>query len=163
MRYALSLLSVVVVLLYVAPQVGKTNDAGNTSSTNGVTVQGDNAGAQAARFAASQVGKSYGWGGTGPNRYDCSGLTMKSWQSAGVTIPRVSYRQQDSLTQVSRSNLRPGDLVFSNYRGRNGNKADHVSIYVGEGKVVTSSGGQGKVVFRDLSRKNSVVSYGRPA
>ena len=52
------------------------------------------------------------WGADGPNSYDCSGLTMAAWQQAGINLPHNAARQYGSLPHVSRSDLRPGDLVF---------------------------------------------------
>ena len=77
----------------------------------------------------AQIGKPYGWGSTGPDSYDCSGLMMAAYASAGVSIPRTSEAQQAGLTSVSLSNLQVGDLVFF-YGG------SHVGMYIGNGQVV---------------------------
>jgi cell wall-associated NlpC family hydrolase len=79
---------------------------------------------KAVQFAYDQIGKPYSWGGTGPNSFDCSGLTQASWAAAGVAIPRVSYDQMSALPHVSLSDLQPGDIL-----GFAGNS--HVGIYVG--------------------------------
>jgi peptidoglycan DL-endopeptidase CwlO len=86
---------------------------------------------QAVAFAYQQLGCAYVFGGTGPcgDGFDCSGLTMQAWASAGVSIPRTSYEQWDDLPHVSTSALEPGDiLVFTG--------ASHVAIYVGHGKLI---------------------------
>ena len=69
------------------------------------------------------------WGATGPDSFDCSGLTQASWAYAGVSIPRVSYDQMSSLPSVSTSALEPGDIL-----GFGGNS--HVGIYVGNGYLI---------------------------
>lgn len=84
----------------------------------------------ALNFALAQVGKSYVRGGTGPNSYDCSGLTMTAFAQAGIGLPRTSQAQFGVGTPVSLSQLAPGDLVFY-YSG-----ISHVGIYIGNGMIV---------------------------
>jgi peptidoglycan DL-endopeptidase CwlO len=84
----------------------------------------------AVNFALSQVGKAYVMGGTGPNAYDCSGLTMVSYAHAGVGLPRTSQAQYGVGQPVGLSQLAPGDLVFY-YSG-----ISHVGIYIGNGMIV---------------------------
>jgi peptidoglycan DL-endopeptidase CwlO len=85
-------------------------------------------------YAESKVGKAYyEVGATGPNAYDCSGLVMASWASAGVQIERDSMEQWASLPHISESELEPGDLVFY-YPGSNG--PGHVAMYIGNGEIV---------------------------
>ncbi|WP_042390367.1 C40 family peptidase [Streptacidiphilus melanogenes] len=87
--------------------------------------------AQAAiAYAVAQIGKPYLWGATGPRSFDCSGLTMRAWQAAGVDIPRTSQDQWAQLRHVPVAELRPGDLVVY-FRG-----ATHVALYVGDGAVI---------------------------
>jgi cell wall-associated NlpC family hydrolase len=76
-------------------------------------------------FAKSKIGSPYLWGGNGPARFDCSGLTSQAWRSAGVNIPRTAAQQLAGLKRVSTP--RPGDLVIYSFETR----ADHVSLYVG--------------------------------
>ena len=86
---------------------------------------------KAVAFAYDQLGCPYVYGGTGPctDGFDCSGLTMESWASAGVSIPRTSYEQWDSLPHVSLSSVQPGDILV--FYG-----AGHVAIYVGNNKFI---------------------------
>ncbi|WP_406862622.1 C40 family peptidase [Streptomyces sp. HUAS MG47] len=86
--------------------------------------------AQAVAFAYGALGKPYVWGATGPNAYDCSGLTQAAWRSAGVSLPRTTYTQINAGQRVSRSQLAPGDLVFF-YSG-----ISHVGLYIGGGKMI---------------------------
>ncbi|MGW4803290.1 NlpC/P60 family protein [Kitasatospora sp. NPDC004272] len=88
------------------------------------------AGRKAIDFALAQRGKPYLWGGTGPDAYDCSGLTSQAWQAAGIPIPRTSQQQWAGLHRVALRDLRPGDLVI--YHG----DAGHVALYLGGGTVV---------------------------
>src|SRR5215469_1599630 len=61
-------------------------------------------------WARAQIGKPYLWGGTGPDAFDCSGLVMDAWQSAGISLPRTSQEQWAAGPRVSQP--RRGDLVF---------------------------------------------------
>lgn len=82
----------------------------------------------AVQYAVSKInGMPYLWGGNGPDRFDCSGLTSQAWKAAGVTIPRTSQSQLAGLPRVSRAEIRPGDLVVFSFRSH----ADHVGIYTG--------------------------------
>lgn len=88
------------------------------------------AGTLALRYAIEQIGKPYLWGAEGPGAYDCSGLTLRAWDFAGVRIPRTSQEQWAGLPRVPLRSLRPGDLVIY-FPG-----ATHVGIYLGGGQVV---------------------------
>jgi cell wall-associated NlpC family hydrolase len=111
--------------------------------------------ATAVRFAAAQEGKPYEWGGAGPATYDCSGLTMRAWGAAGVSLPHSAADQQAMLPSVPLSQLQPGDLVFVGY------PAHHVSIYEGGGKVITAPH-TGTVVQEQSLWYDSPTSAGRP-
>ncbi len=93
-------------------------------------IQASGGAAAAVAFAKSQVGKTYVYGASGPNSYDCSGLTSSAWAQAGVSLPRSSQAQMSAGTPVSRSELQPGDLVFYY------SPVSHVGIYVGNGQLV---------------------------
>ncbi|MET8167068.1 NlpC/P60 family protein [Streptomyces sp. NPDC005329] len=85
---------------------------------------------KALAFARAQIGKPYVWGATGPDSYDCSGLTQATWKAAGVTLPRTTYDQVNAGTTVSLADARPGDLVFFY------DDLSHVGVYVGNGMMI---------------------------
>lgn len=80
--------------------------------------------------ALAQVGDPYVWGGSGPDGFDCSGLTGFAYAAAGVSLPHSSQAQSQMGTAVSRGELQPGDLVFFY------SPISHVGIYIGDGKMV---------------------------
>ena len=91
---------------------------------------GSTKGAAALKFALNQLGDIYVWGAAGPTRWDCSGLTMRAFQAAGVSMPHFAAAQFRFGKSVPRSALAPGDLVFF------GRPISHVAIYLGNGKMV---------------------------
>jgi cell wall-associated NlpC family hydrolase len=84
---------------------------------------------KAVYFAYQQLGKPYEWGATGPDSFDCSGLTQAAYAYAGISIPRDTYGQVAAEPAVSESDLEPGDLLFFEGDG-------HVGIYVGDGLMI---------------------------
>ncbi len=93
--------------------------------------KGDNTrGSIALKYALQQIGDIYVWAAAGPTRWDCSGLTMRSFQQAGVSLPHSSRIQINYGKSVSYKSLKPGDLLFF------GRPISHVSIYTGGGKMV---------------------------
>jgi len=84
----------------------------------------------ALRYAMNQIGDNYVFGAAGPTRWDCSGLTMRAFQSAGVSLPHSSRAQFSRGKSVARSALKPGDLIFF------GRPISHVGIYLGGNKMV---------------------------
>jgi cell wall-associated NlpC family hydrolase len=85
---------------------------------------------KAVAYAYAQLGCPYVYGGTGPcsSGFDCSGLMVEAWASAGVAIPRTS-EEQAGLPAVSTSELQPGDIL--EFAGDS-----HVGMYVGGGMII---------------------------
>jgi cell wall-associated NlpC family hydrolase len=86
-------------------------------------------GAAALQAGATRVGKPYVRTATGPNAFDCSGLTQWSYAQAGAQITRTTYTQINQGTRIARSQLKPGDLVFFN-------NTSHVGLYAGNNTVL---------------------------
>ena len=83
--------------------------------------------------AMAQLGKPYGWGATGPDAFDCSGLMVWAYAQNGIGIPRTSQAQLAGGTPVSLDALQPGDII-GYYPG-----VTHVGMYIGDGMVVHAS------------------------
>lgn len=84
--------------------------------------------------AASKKGAPYQWGATGPYRFDCSGLTLYSFKSAGKSLPRTASAQYNSTRHIAASSRRVGDLVFF-HTGTSSASVYHVGIYAGSGRI----------------------------
>ncbi|MFR8926727.1 C40 family peptidase [Peptoniphilus senegalensis] len=98
--------------------------------------------------AENKLGSTYVYGDTGKEGYDCSGLIYSIYcNELGISLPRSSAAQSTFGKQVSKSDLQEGDLVFFNTTG---NGVSHVGIYIGGGKFIHASSGQGKVMTSSL-------------
>ncbi len=84
----------------------------------------------ALKFALKQIGDRYVFGAAGMIYWDCSGLTMRAYQAAGVSLPHSAAAQANYGKRVALNALKPGDLVFF------GSPIGHVGIYFGGGKMV---------------------------
>ncbi|MSW40038.1 MAG: peptidoglycan endopeptidase [Actinobacteria bacterium] len=84
----------------------------------------------ALKFAFKQIGDRYIFGADGMKYWDCSGLTMRAYQSAGVNLPHSSAAQSRMGKSIPFSKKQPGDLLFF------GSPVSHVGIYIGNGKMV---------------------------
>ena len=90
--------------------------------------------ATAISYAEQQLGKPYLWGGTGPDAFDCSGLVMMAYRTAGVNIARTSEAQWATEDKVPAGQVEPGDLVF--FAGADGTVTDpgHVGLVIDPAK-----------------------------
>ncbi|WP_328424454.1 C40 family peptidase [Streptomyces sp. NBC_00443] len=116
-----------------AAQQQESNDSSSDSSSSDSSASDPSYATKAEKalaFARSQVGKPYVWGATGPDSFDCSGLTQAAWKAAGVDIPRVTYDQVNAGTTVPVSSAQPGDLVFFY------DDITHVGLYIGNGMMI---------------------------
>jgi cell wall-associated NlpC family hydrolase len=104
---------------------------------------------RAVQFALAQVGKPYVWGAAGPGSYDCSGLTMAAWRRGGVSLPHSAAEQYNYGHHVARADLQPGDLIFFY------NPIGHVTIYIGDGLMVSAPTEGQNVSVVPLSSFNS--------
>jgi len=108
---------------------------------------------EAVAFAYRQIGKPYHYGADGPDSYDCSGLTMASWNAAGKSLPHNAADQYSATARVSKSALQPGDLVFYRNLG-------HVAIYVGGNTIITAPQ-TGELVKKQDMNYSTPYGYGR--
>ncbi|WP_447037910.1 NlpC/P60 family protein [Streptomyces sp. DSM 118878] len=115
---------------------GSDAGSGTGSSSGSGSGSGNTDGSYATKaakvidFAEAQIGKPYVWGATGPDSYDCSGLTQDAWKAAGISLPRTTWDQVKVGTTVKTADAKPGDLVFFY------DDISHVGIYIGGGKMI---------------------------
>ncbi len=100
--------------------------------------------------AKAMLGKPYVYGASGPNAFDCSGLTSYVYAANGISLPRSSAAQSGVGTTVSKAELIPGDLVF--FATGSSGRVSHVGIYIGGGDIIHAATGQGRVVINNLSQ-----------
>jgi cell wall-associated NlpC family hydrolase len=113
-------------------------------------------GAKAVYWAERQLGKPYRWAASGPNSFDCSGLTMWAYRKVGVSLPHYSRAQINAGSRVSRANLQPGDLVFF------GSPIHHVAMYVGGGDMIEAPYTGANVRISSFSRRGDFAGACRP-
>jgi len=106
-------------------------------------------GGVAIKYALAQIGDKYVFGADGLTYWDCSGLTMRAFQAAGVSLPHSSRAQYGYGKAISRNDLLPGDLVFF------GKPISHVAIYLGGDRMLTAprTGSRVKIANLDMGRK----------
>ncbi|MFI5680626.1 C40 family peptidase [Streptomyces cellulosae] len=118
---------------------------GSDTATSTSTATGS--AAAVVSFVKSQVGKPYVLGASGSSAYDCSSLVQAAFKQVGISLPRVSQDQSTAGTQVSLSNLQPGDILYWGSAG----SAYHVAVYVGDGMFVGAQNPSTGVAEKPLS------------
>lgn len=116
------------------------------SSSFGTGAASSSAAAQAVAYARSKLGYAYVWAAEGPSAFDCSGLVVAAYRSAGVSLPHSSLTLSGMGTSVSRSSLRPGDLIFWY------SPVHHVAIYEGNGIMIHAQNPSVGVVRTPISQ-----------
>jgi len=106
-------------------------------------------GGTAIKYALAQIGDRYIFGADGLTTWDCSGLTMRAFGAAGVSLPHSSRAQYRYGKAISRKELQPGDLVFF------GKPISHVAIYLGGNRMLHAprKGSRVKIAEFDLGKK----------
>ncbi|HUP27834.1 MAG TPA: C40 family peptidase, partial [Chloroflexia bacterium] len=107
--------------------------------------------------AMRYVGYRYRFGGTSPSGFDCSGFVYYVANKSGVRVGRDMYSQLNSGPRVSRSNLRPGDLVFFSNTYKRG--LSHAGIYIGNGKFVHAENESTGVTVSSLNTSYWAAHY----
>ena len=122
--------------------------------------------AQVIRYERARLGLPYCWGGTGPSCYDCSGLPMEAYASAGITIPRTTFTQWLALRHVAARDRRAGDLVYA--PGSDGSMASpgHVGTLIGRNTVIQAYATGTPIEVSSLSNfaagASGIVGFARP-
>ncbi|GAA0406080.1 hypothetical protein Acor_40950 [Acrocarpospora corrugata] len=110
-------------------------------------------------YAHAQLGKPYRWGAEGPDAFDCSGLTMRAFQAAGISIPRVAADQWRHGVPVPAGEEQPGDLVFFNMKS---DGPGHVGLVIGKGRMIHAPNRRETVKISSY-RRGDLIGFTRPA
>lgn len=134
---------------YISSQYVRTATAAEAASPT--TAKHSGIGADMAEYAKSLVGCRYVYGGSSPSGgFDCSGFTYYVCKHFGYTINRTASAQMSNGTAVSRSNLKPGDLVMFN-SGNSSKRATHVGMYIGGNQFVHASTSSTGVIISNIN------------
>ena len=125
-----------------ADQQRSLADAGKYANVGG-------RGGVAIKYALAQIGDRYVFGAAGLVNWDCSGLTMRAFQAAGVSLPHSSRAQYNYGKSIARKDLQPGDLVFF------GKPISHVAIYLGPDRMLHAprKGSRVKIANMNMGKK----------
>lgn len=130
-----------------------------TVAAKAAAVPSSDKGAVAVAEARKHLGKPYVYGGSGPDNFDCSGLTGWAWKAAGVRLSHSAYTQYFETTRVPIDQVQPGDLLFF---GKDGVESiHHNAIYIGGGDMIEASQTGTPVRIRGW-RSVDIVGAGRP-
>jgi cell wall-associated NlpC family hydrolase len=113
----------------------------------------DNVDDSALAVAQQQIGDPEQSGGTGPDSFDCSGLTQYSFAQAGRSIPRTAQEQYDASVHKPQSAKEPGDLIFFS----DGSGIYHVGIFEGGSNMIAVSSSAGSVQRQAIWDSNYLV------
>lgn len=141
---------------------GSGHSHGGSTSPGGSSTGTASGGRVAVSFAYAQLGKWYLWAAAGPNRFDCSGLTMRAWERAGVYLPHYSVAQYQVTQHVSISSMRPGDLIFYASNTSDPGSIHHVAIYIGGGRMIEAAHAGTQVRIASIWRSGMMPYAGRP-
>ena len=103
----------------------------------------------AIKYALEQLGDKYVFGAAGMTTWDCSGLTMRAFKAAGVSLPHSSRAQYRYGKAIPKNQLQPGDLIFF------GKPISHVAIYLGPDRMLHAprKGSQVKIANMNMGSK----------
>ena len=119
----------------LAQATGRSLEA--TAGLGPVAAPTEAAGIAIAR-AALHLGKPYLWGGNGPDRFDCSGLTVDAYRAAGIALPRTAAQQWFAGPPVALADLAPGDLLYWADDLADAQTIHHVAIFLGGSRMLAA-------------------------
>jgi cell wall-associated NlpC family hydrolase len=128
-----------------AEKSAKSSKAAKSDKAKKAEKKAESSGSAVLEIATRYVGVPYLYGGNTPRGFDCSGFTQYVYGQLGINLPHQSERQRSKGKVVSRSDAKPGDLIW--VRG-------HVSIYAGGNKMIDSARAGTTVQYRKMWQSN---------
>lgn len=133
-----------------------SSSSGSSNSGSSTTTTATRS--QIVDYAKTFLGIYYQWGGNYPQGssygLDCSHFTYQVFKKFGLMNSyMVSADQANFVKRISRSELKPGDLVF--YKSKSSGKVVHVAIYIGDGKIIGANGGDSSVTTIEIAKKKN--------
>lgn len=139
------------------------DSSGDGSGDSGGDDQtGESQGQVAVDYALAQLGEPYVFGAAGPDTWDCSGLTMRAWEQAGILMPHFARGQFWQSEEVSLGELLPGDLIYWATDPSGSNTIHHVGMYIGDGQMVHAPRPGRSVELQSMWYMGTPTYYARP-
>jgi cell wall-associated NlpC family hydrolase len=103
-----------------------------------------------------QLGAPYRWAGNAPDGFDCSGFITYVFDRTGIDLPRTTFAMFGAGTPVPAEQLQPGDIVFFQTVSPG---PSHAGVYLGDGRFIHASSGQGRVTMTALTDPYYAARY----
>lgn len=130
-----------------------SGSADSSAAADTGSVSASATGQEIANYACQFVGNPYVWGGTSlTNGADCSGFVLSVFANYGISLPHDAASQAGYGTEVSYSDLQPGDLLFYS----EGGGISHVAIYVGGGSIVHAANAASGICYSNADYSTPV-------
>lgn len=132
-----------------SPKYFRTGKAIGTAPSASASTPASVTGSEILAKAQQYLGAPYVYGGASPSGFDCSGFVYYCLKSLGYSPARTPAAQISMGTEVSKSNLLPGDIVF--FAGTGGSGITHVGIYAGNGQFIHAPNSRSVVSYSSLT------------
>lgn len=132
-----------------SPKYYRTGNAIGAAPGSAASVPANVTGGMILSKAQQYLGAPYIYGGASPSGFDCSGFVYYVLKSLGYSPARTPAAQIAMGTEVSKSSLKPGDIVF--FAGTGGSGITHVGIYAGNGQFIHAPNSRSVVSYSDLT------------
>ncbi|WP_020579435.1 NlpC/P60 family protein [Actinopolymorpha alba] len=141
---------------------GGGGDTGGDGPDDGGGVPSPRQRQVALAFVLAQLGEPYVFGAAGPDTWDCSGLTMRAWEAAGISMPHFARGQYRQSRPIAMSELRAGDLIFWASNPTDSNTIYHEAMYLGGGQMVHAPRPGRNVEKRSMFYMGTPTHFARP-
>jgi len=102
--------------------------------------------------AKHYLGGKYVWGGTQPRGFDCSGYVKYLYAQQGIQLPRTAYAQSKVGLDVTKRELKKGDLLFFLTDKKRHIPITHVGMYIGNDKFIHAASRKKGIIISSFSK-----------